>query len=134
MSYVIQPAGGLAPAGSASTPESSLGKDDFLRLLVAQLRYQDPLDPVADKEFMGQLAQFSALEQITNVAEGMERLTFSSQVAQSVGLIGRQVTYALPDGTIGSGTVSSVAVVDGGIRISVGNAEIAVDDVRSVSG
>ena len=53
---------------------SSLGKDDFLRLLVTQLTYQDPINPVADQEFIAQLAQFSALEQMYNVAAQIERL------------------------------------------------------------
>jgi flagellar basal-body rod modification protein FlgD len=52
----------LATAGS-----SNLGKDDFLNLLVTQLRYQDPLEPMQDSDFVAQLAQFSSLEQLSNI-------------------------------------------------------------------
>jgi len=50
----------------------TLGKDDFLQLLVTKLQYQDPLDPVSDADFIAQLAQFSTLEQMNNIAEGIE--------------------------------------------------------------
>ena len=79
-------------------PLGQLGKDDFLKLLSSQLQYQDPMSPMNNEEFMGQMAQFSALEQMTNVASAMDRLTFADQVAQSVALIGKQVTYADTDG------------------------------------
>lgn len=49
----------------------SLGKDDFLRLLVAKLQYQDPLEPMADEDFIAQLAEFSSLEQMYNISEGI---------------------------------------------------------------
>src|SRR3712207_7846381 len=50
----------------------SMGKDDFLKLLVGQLRHQDPMNPMEDKDFMGQMAQFSQLEQMTNVASTLQ--------------------------------------------------------------
>jgi flagellar basal-body rod modification protein FlgD len=59
----------------AGTASSALNKDDFLELLVVQLQHQDPLNPLDDKEFIAQLAQFSSLEQMTNVASGIEALT-----------------------------------------------------------
>lgn len=50
----------------------SLGKDDFLNLLVTKMQYQDPLEPMADEAFIAQLAQFSSLEQMSNIADGIE--------------------------------------------------------------
>jgi flagellar basal-body rod modification protein FlgD len=114
-------------------PKASLGKDDFLRLLVTQLRHQDPLNPMEDKDFMGQMAQFSSLEQMTNVSSSLDRLTFSGQLGQSVGLIGRTVSYETEDGTPASGTATAVSVLDGAIQITVGDDRVSPDSVRVVS-
>jgi flagellar basal-body rod modification protein FlgD len=54
---------------------SSLGKDAFLQLLVTQLQHQDPTKPQADAEFIAQLAQFSSLEKLTQIADGIDTLT-----------------------------------------------------------
>jgi len=56
----------------ATGSEQMLGKDEFLQLLVTQLQYQDPLEPMSDTEYIAQLAQFSSLEQMQNIADGLE--------------------------------------------------------------
>lgn len=66
---------GKGASNSATGASSVLGKDEFLKLLVVQLQNQDPLNPLDDKEFIAQLAQFSSLEQMSNVASGIEALT-----------------------------------------------------------
>lgn len=79
---------------AASTGSSQLGKQDFLNLLVKQLQYQDPLNPMDDKDFVAQLAQFSSLEQLTNISTGIDSLNKSQdrqQMMQAVGFIGKEV-------------------------------------------
>ena len=74
--------------------DSSLGKDDFLKLLIAQLSAQDPLDPMGAQDFSAQLAQFSGLEQMTNVNANLEilqKLQTASQNTSSLNLIGKTV-------------------------------------------
>ena len=61
-------------ASSAVSKQNELGKDAFLQLLVTQMQYQDPLDPQDNSEYLSQLAQFSALEQMTNVADSLEKV------------------------------------------------------------
>ncbi len=77
----------------------SLGKDDFLQLLVSKLTHQDPLKPMDDEDFIAQLAQFSSLEQMNNISEGIEtsnqwdflQMQSLNNVMAS-GLIGKEVT------------------------------------------
>ena len=69
-------------------PTQSLGKDDFLKLLITQLTYQDPTAPMEDKQFIAQMAQFSSLEQMTGMAKDFARLAdmlAGQEASQSLG-------------------------------------------------
>ena len=123
----------LAGAAAGVTSGQTLGKDDFLKLLVTQLQHQDPMNPMDDKDFMGQMAQFSTLEQITNMAQSTSQMGAETQVSQSIALIGHTVTFAREDGTTGSGVASSVSLNDGSILITVGNEQISPGSIETVS-
>ena len=105
-------------APDARRPSGTLGKDDFLKLFVGQLRHQDPLNPVEDAEFMGQMAQFSSLEQLTNVTKTLE-------TDRAFSLIGRAVTYTAKDGKPTTGTVEKVV-------LDQGTATLTIDGVGGV--
>ncbi len=68
-----------AKSPSSLTNPKNLGKDQFLQLLVTQLKNQNPLDPMKDTEFIAQLAQFSSLEQLVSIREGVTKLTETGQ-------------------------------------------------------
>jgi flagellar basal-body rod modification protein FlgD len=90
----IIPSAGSTSATTPSSAQSPLGKDEFLRLLVAQLSAQDPLNPMDSREFSAQLAQFSALEQMTNVNSTLEELVAAQQAmgnSSMISLIGKLV-------------------------------------------
>jgi flagellar basal-body rod modification protein FlgD len=94
------------PAAKSSSP-ATLGKDDFLKLLVGQLKNQDPMNPSSDTDFIGQMTQFSQLEQTTNMASANDKLAAQQSGARAVSLLGRTISY--PDPTTG---VSTSGVVD----------------------
>lgn len=108
-----------------------LGKDDFLNLLVTQLRYQDPLNPTDDKEFIAQMAQFSALEQ-------MQNLNTSFTATKAYSLIGKGILANVRDPSTGeitevSGDVSSVTYSGGKYYVVVRGREVPVDDIIEVT-
>jgi len=121
-------------ATSATATGTILGKDDFLKLLVGQLSNQDPLNPTSDTDFIGQMAQFSQLEQTTNMANANEQLIAEQRGARAVGLLGRTVTYPDPTtGVLSTGVVQRVDWLDGKPSLSVGGvAGIDPDSVTAV--
>jgi flagellar basal-body rod modification protein FlgD len=107
------PAAGTQAAESGTN--SAMGKDQFLKLFVAQLQHQDPMNPMQDSDFMGQMASFSTLEQVSNLASENAR-------SNAIGLLGRTVTYKDKDGAEFTGTVEKVSTKDGKPSLTVGGA------------
>jgi flagellar basal-body rod modification protein FlgD len=88
-------------------PQQSLGKDDFLKILITQLSYQDPTSPMEDKEFIAQMAQFSTLEQMTGMAKDFSRLTSMLMGNEASGALGRSVEIVEGESTV-QGVVQAV--------------------------
>lgn len=96
---------------SSSSSTSSLGQDAFLQLLVTQLQYQDPLSPMDDKEFVAELAQFSSLEQLTEINTGIENLSSQNETQQLMGavnFIGKTIEATGNAVSLSDGTATSV--------------------------
>jgi flagellar basal-body rod modification protein FlgD len=125
MSGVEAVGGNPAVSGEAqkvkeSSEQSGLNKDEFLQLLVGQLKNQNPLSPVGSQEFMSQMAAFSTLEQVTNLAVSNEELNGMISTNQSLALVGHQVSYLKEDGTKVEGTVESVDFGKEGSSLTIG--------------
>ena len=124
---------GTTTASTVGASSTTLGKDDFLKLLVGQLKNQDPLNPTSDTDFIGQMAQFSQLEQTTNMASVNEQLVAQQRGARAVALLGRTVTYPDPSGALTSGPVERVEWIDHQPSLTVGGvAGINPDSVTAV--
>jgi flagellar basal-body rod modification protein FlgD len=114
--------------------KNSLGKDSFLKLLVTELRHQDPTKPMEDKEFIAQMAQFSSLEQITNMNKEIKNLVQSSKSAEAYSILGREIkAYDSKQQKTISGTVNSVFYKGDEIMISVGDDHVSMESIHSVN-
>jgi flagellar basal-body rod modification protein FlgD len=103
--------GTSAPTRTAS---SSLGKDDFLKLLVGQMKNMDPLGEGKDPtDSMAQMTQYSMLEQMQNINAATQR-------SSTIGLIGHTVSYTQADGSTVEGTVDQVTTVGGKLALTIG--------------
>ena len=120
---------------SASTSNASLGdKDTFLQLLVAQMRYQDPMNPTDSSQFLSQSAQFTALEKMQDVADKTAQL-FQAQVSFGAsGLIGKTVTWNDANGVKQTAAVHGVTFGTDGPVLDVGAKDpISIASVLSIS-
>jgi flagellar basal-body rod modification protein FlgD len=121
-----------ATSGTGSNlGNAGLGKDDFLKLLVGQLSNQDPMNPTSDADFIGQMAQFSQLEQTTNTATAIGDLVAEQSGARAVSLLGRTVTYPDGSGSVATGEVEKVQWSAGVPSLTVGG--VAGIDPKSVT-
>jgi flagellar basal-body rod modification protein FlgD len=111
---------------------SKVGQDEFLKLMVAQLKSQDPLEPIKDQEFLGQLAQFSTLSGIEKLNANFGDMLSLQQITQGANLMGRQVVYQNSDNQTAQGTVQGFAVNDGRIELQVGNDSVTLDKVTGM--
>ncbi|MFC4775391.1 flagellar hook capping FlgD N-terminal domain-containing protein [Paenibacillus sp. GCM10023252] len=122
-------------AASGKKDNNTLGKDDFLKILVTQLRNQDPMEPLKDREFIAQMAEFTSVEQLMNMSEQLTMLRQSLGSASS--LIGKTVEWneMNESGAIEpqSGTVDSIVLRDGIQYAKVKDKEVALEYLLSIS-
>ena len=139
----------------ANKDNSTLGKDAFLQLLVTQMKYQDPLDPQDNGEYLAQLAQFSALEQMTNVADGLGEVSklvgnidTSVLVGQLSNMIGKDVQWSVDSTTTDAdgkaittttkmeGKVTGVSISDGSPTIIASSGgktyQVSIGDISRI--
>lgn len=110
----------------------TMGQDEFLQLLVAQLSSQDPLNPTKDTEFVAQMAQFTALEQTKAMSEEISAMRNEQEFLESHQFLGRAVELKSGSETI-SGVVTAVKVVDGVTKIEVNGELYELGLVNSVA-
>ena len=120
-----------ATAASATTdsfanPSSALNQADFLQLLVAQMQYQDPMDPQSDTDMAAQLAQFTSLQQATQT-------TSSLAMMQATSLVGSTVTLQVNSTESTSGVVTGVVVSNNTPEITVGGTNYQLSQVTAIT-
>lgn len=129
----------------ASKKSNELGKDAFLKLMMTQMQYQDPLSPMDNSQMVAQMAQITSVEQLNNISEQLS--TLGQSLGNESGLIGKLVAWvsetktgnydvATGKGEViiekASGIVDSIIVRDGVHYVKVGDKEIKISDIEQV--
>ncbi|AJC23949.1 flagellar hook assembly protein FlgD [Bacillus velezensis] len=124
-----------AKSTAAVNSSTNLGKDEFLKILMTQVRNQDPLNPVDDKEFISQMATFSSLEQMMNMNTTMTKFVENQDpFTMYVNWIGKNVTFSDSDGKDQTSPVNSVKHSNGNYVLVLENGkEISPWNVTAVS-
>ena len=114
-------------------PQNALGQDAFLRILVTQMKNQNPLEPQKDTEFIGQMAQFSSLEQLTNLNKTMTQFVGlqgqQHPLTEQAHLLGNKVHWQqIIDGKMqtGEGIVKAIFVLDGELTAELDSGDVKI--------
>jgi flagellar basal-body rod modification protein FlgD len=112
-------------------PNDRLGKDAFLQLLVAQLKYQNPLSPMDGTEFVAQTAQLTMTEKLTELSKFSEASVMDSNRRTAADLVGKTITYNSGNGVV-EGTVTSALMNGGNPVLLIGRVEVPLGAVLEV--
>lgn len=125
----------LGTDGKPKKAGNEMDKDAFLKLLVAQLKYQDPTKPADSSQFMAQTAQFSMLEALQNMSKDQTSMLTAQRSVTATGMLGQKVTAAAA--TTGAdditGVVTGVRLGSDGPILKLGDKEVPLSSVKEVS-
>lgn len=122
-------------AVAATGFNAQIGQEQFMKLLAAQLTYQNPLEPTSQEDFLGQLAQFSTLSGIEQLNANFEDQLKLQSLTQGAGLVGKNVTYySQVTKAEASGVVEAARVVEGSLVLQINGEKVPIGDIHSVLG
>jgi flagellar basal-body rod modification protein FlgD len=124
--------GKFSPGKTSNAGKSELGQDAFLKLLVAQLRYQDPSNPADGTQFMAQTAQFTQVEKLTQLVSDQQTMMSTQRMLSAGTMVGRTVSFPGPDGTTSTGVVTSAAFHGSEPTLKVGDKDVPLSSVTEV--
>jgi flagellar basal-body rod modification protein FlgD len=119
---------GSSPSGTSST---SMDQDTFLKLLVAQLKYQDPSNPADATQFLSETAQFTVVQKLEALSTLDQQVLDATRAQSAAGLIGKQVTYTDYAGTTRTGTVTGTTL-GGKPTLTVDGTDVPLESVTAV--
>jgi flagellar hook assembly protein FlgD len=110
-----------------------LDRDAFLKLLVAQLRYQDPSKPLDATEMVSQSAQLSVVDKLGEISALLTDSSAVDRVTLAGSLIGKQISFTAPDGTTQTAIATAVSVAGASTVVRAGNVDVDIDDITSIT-
>lgn len=114
----VDAVGSVLGATNPLSAPNTISQEDFIQLFLAQLRFQDPLEPVDNREFLAQLAAFASLEQSKQTTDAIENLLQMSSSDQALGLLDKVVSVGLSTGAV-VGNVTAISFTTGGADLTV---------------
>ncbi len=118
---------------TSAISDTSVSKDEFLKLFVAQLQNQSPMDPLKGHEFIAQLAQFSSVEQLASLNSSFENTLKFQQLKGGSEFIGKKATYFNEDsGSLEEGVIQGATTDGEAISVIIDNQSIPISDVTGV--
>jgi flagellar basal-body rod modification protein FlgD len=124
--------GTTASSSSSTSASNQMDQDTFLKLLVAQMKYQDPSSPTDPTQFISQTAQFTEVDKLTQMATLNQQIYDSTRQQTAVAMIGQSVSYTDASGTSRTGTVTGVSVGASTPNVTIGGVAISLDSVTAV--
>ncbi len=112
--------------------KNAMDEADFLNLLITQLKNQDPTNPVNDKEFIGQMAQFTSLKQMNNMSTSLNQFVREFSFTKAVALVNKEIDWTDDTGHAQTGIVDSIKVRAGDTFLNVGGTEVRLEQVSEV--
>ena len=125
-------ASAAAASGDARIPAKQLGQDDFFKILVTQLANQDPMSPMKDAEFIGQMAQFTSLEQTKLIQSDISQMRSQQQVLQAMGYVGHEAL--INSSSLGplTGTITGFDLQDGTPKVLIGANKFDLSEIAAI--
>jgi flagellar basal-body rod modification protein FlgD len=118
---------------SAGIDRTAMDTNTFLKLLVAQLQYQDPSNPADSSAFMAQTAQFTAVEKMQQLTDLQQQVLDAARGQTATGLVGRTVTYTDASGLSRTGVATACTLGGGTPRLTVDGQQVDLASVTSVA-
>jgi flagellar basal-body rod modification protein FlgD len=122
-----------AATSSVANPKGILDRDAFLKLLVAQLRYQDPSKPLDPTEMVSQSAQLTVVDKLNEISGALTQSSVIDRLALAGSVIGKDISFASPEGYPVTAQVTSVRFEGSSLVLRAGTYEVALESVQSVA-
>ncbi len=120
------------PSNAVDNPGATLDRNAFLKLLVAQLKYQDPTKPADSSQLVAQSAQLTMVDRLNDIAELLDSAAASNRLSLAGTIVGKEVTFVDEDGYTQSARVDAVRVENGEVNLTAGNFSVPLSAVTVV--
>jgi flagellar basal-body rod modification protein FlgD len=118
---------------SATMAASTSNQTDFMAILLAQLKNQNPLEPMSSNDMMTQMAQLNSLQELKSIQASMDQLAAANSASFAASLVGKYVKATLNDGTKIEGTVDSTSFKNGVYLLNIGDKQFSLSTITDIS-